>query len=44
MIDHATPIDAAANHPYAFVIMAVLMLVFGFARVAKATGTTTSVK
>jgi hypothetical protein len=38
----ATPIDAAANHPYAFVFMAVLMLVFGLGHVAE--GTKASVK
>jgi hypothetical protein len=40
MIEH----DAAANHPYAFAIMAVLMLVFGFARVAREMGPTVTVK
>jgi amino acid permease len=37
-----TPIDPATHHPYAFVFMVVLMLVFGLARVAK--GTRVSVK
>ena len=37
-----TPIDAAVAHPYAFVFMGVLMMVFGLARVAK--GTMISVK
>jgi hypothetical protein len=36
------PIDAATRHPYAFVFMTALMLVFGAVRVAK--GTKASVK
>jgi hypothetical protein len=42
MLVAQTQLDAAAAHPYAFVFMTVLMLVFGLARVAK--GTKASVK
>jgi|SRR5580658_5644783 hypothetical protein len=37
MIDPPPPIDPAIHHPYAFVFMAVLLLVFGPVRVAQGT-------
>lgn len=40
MVVAQTQFDAAAAHPYAFVFMTVLMLVFGLVRVAKGTKAT----